>query len=119
MSLAIVSTDVRNADKIGKQILEYSMKNGCYTDVILFSCLSDFFEKSKKRTFSTLLYTAEEVKALSILDEIKERLPDIKLAVIAGSSSVAAGCFTKGVDFCAETKLDETSIKRIVDLCFS
>ena len=119
MSLAIVSNDVRYADGIGKRILEYSMKNGCYTDVISFSCLSDFYEKSQKRTFSTLLYAADEVKALNALDEVKERLPDIKLAVVAGTSAVAAGCFTKNVDFCAEAWLDEASIKRIVDLCFS
>jgi len=119
MSLAIFSHDLGNADKIGKQLLEYSMKHGCYTDVIPFSCLSDFYERSQSRIFSTLLCTVQEVGALDVIDEVRERLPNIKIAVLAGSSAVAAECFKRGVDFCAEAKLDEASIKRIVDLCFS
>ena len=119
MSLAIFSTDINNADSIGKQILEYSMKNGYYTDMISISCLGDFFDESQNRVFSTILCTVDEIRALDVVDEIRERLPQIKLAVLAGTSTVASGCFAKGVDFCAERKLDEMSIKRIVDLCFS
>lgn len=117
MYIAVLSADQRRAKRLGDQILDACMQNGCYSTFLSYSANTEFLRELDRRQFNTVVITADSADELQLAHTISQRQPGIKL-ILLGDQQTAVEGYSLNADYCAKAEPQHEELKHIARIIF-
>lgn len=117
MFVAIVSPDRCHARQLGDDILDVSLRCGCYSTFLDYAADDEFLHELRQREFGTVVLVVKTENEWRIAEAVADAQPQAKL-ILLGSDEAAVKSYALNADFCSSEKPKEDELKRIVQIIF-
>lgn len=117
MYVAVVSPDKSHARRLGDDILDACLKNGCYSTFLDFAADDGFLGELREREFGTVIIAVNSENDWRIAEAVAASQPQAKL-ILLGSDEAAVKGYTLNAAFCLPAKPKEDELKQIVQIIF-
>jgi len=117
MYVAVLSSDQQRAKRLGDEILDICLNNGCYSTFLSFAADDGFLKELEQREFNTVVITADNATALQMARKVADKQPNAKL-VLLGSDRTAVEGYALNAHYCSVTQPQKEDLERIVEIIF-
>ena len=117
MYVAIVSPDRRHARRLGDDILDACLSNGCYSTFLDYAADDGFLSALHEREFGTVIIAMGSENEWRIAETVVAVQPQAKL-ILLGSDEAAVKGYALNADFCLPAKPNQDELMQIVQIIF-
>ncbi len=117
MYVAIVSPDKTHARRLGDDILDACLRNGCYSTFLDYAADDGFLSELREREFGTVVIAVNSENEWRIAEAVAASQPQAKL-ILLGSDEAAVKGYTLNAAICLPAKPQEDELKQIVQIIF-
>ncbi len=117
MYVAVVSPDKSHARRLGDDILDTCLRNGCYSTFLDYAADDEFLNALREREFGTVIIAVNGENEWRIAETVAASQPQAKL-ILLGSDEAAVKGYTLNADYCLSAKPKEDELTQIVQIIF-